>query len=137
MDNPIIISTSIEAPINKIWEYWNLPVHICNWYFADPSWHCPRATNELAAGKGFDIRMEAKDGSFGFNLKCTYTKIIPNQEIAYTLEDGRAVVTYFEEIDGAIQISTQFEAEKTNSRALQQNGWQSILNNFKNYTISN
>ena len=96
MDNPIIISTSIEAPINKIWEYWNLPVHICNWYFADPSWHCPRATNELAEGKGFDIRMEAKDGSFGFNLKCTYTKIITNQEIAYTLEDGRAVVTYFE-----------------------------------------
>jgi uncharacterized protein YndB with AHSA1/START domain len=81
--------------------------------------------------------MEAKDGSFGFDLKCTYTKIIPNQEIAYTLEDGRAVVTYFEEIDGAIQITTHFEAEKINSRALQQNGWQSILNNFKNYTISN
>ena len=96
-----------------------------------------RAKIELAVGKGFDIRMEAKDGSFGFDLKCTYTKIISNQEIAYTLEDGRAVVSYFEEIDGAIQITTHFEAEKINSRALQQNGWQSILNNFKNYTISN
>jgi len=122
MDNPIIISTSIQAPIEKIWEYWNLPVHICNWYFADPSWHCPRATNELAVGKGFDIRMEAKDGSFGFDFAGTYTKIVPNELIEYVF-DNRSASVEFMQTNNGVKVRITFVAETEHTIEQQEEGW--------------
>lgn len=127
----ITVSTNIIASLEKVWDFWNNPNHIQNWYFASNDWHCPKASNDLQIDKSFNIRMEAKDGSFGFDFEGKYTKIIDFEVIKYVLADNRKVITTFEKQENSILVIQKFDPETENSEELQQNGWQSILDNFK------
>ena len=127
----IIVSVNIKSSLEKVWEFWNNPLHIQNWYFASNDWHCPKASNDLQVGKNFNFRMEAKDGSFGFNFEGKYTAIIALEKIEYILADGRKVITTFEKQENSVLVTQKFDPENENTAELQQNGWQAILNNFK------
>jgi uncharacterized protein YndB with AHSA1/START domain len=127
----LTVFTKINASLEKVYEFWNNPNHIQNWYFASTDWHCPKAENNLQVGKSFNIRMEAKDGSFGFDFEGKYTKIIENQLIAYILADDRKVITTFEVQENSVLVTQKFDPENENTLELQQNGWQAILDNFK------
>jgi uncharacterized protein YndB with AHSA1/START domain len=133
----IIVFVNINASLDKVWEFWNYPIHIQNWYFASPNWHCPKAENDLQVGKSFNIRMEAKDGSFGFDFEGKYTYINDLQLIEYVLADYRKVITTFEKQENSVLVTQKFDAEKENSEEMQQNGWQAILNNFQKYVEKN
>lgn len=132
----ITIETTIKAPISKVWSYWTDPEHIMNWNFASDEWHCPNATNKLRPGETFNWRMEAKDGSIGFDFSGIYEQVIENKLITYKMSDGRKVEIRFSEMGDKIKLSESFEAEGTNSDDMQRAGWQSILDNFKKYVES-
>src|SRR5690554_2589327 len=85
----ITIETTINADTNKVWDYWTKPEHITKWNFASDDWHCPKAENDMIVGGIYTARMEAKDGSFGFDLKAVYDEIVPFEKIVYTMEDGK------------------------------------------------
>ncbi len=127
----ITVSVNISATLEKVWDFWTNPKHIVNWYFASPDWHCPKAENNLQLGKSFNYRMEAKDGSFGFDFEGKYTKIIDYQLIEYILGDDRIVITTFEKQENSIKITQKFDPETENTSELQQQGWQMIIENFK------
>ncbi len=130
----ISIQTTVEADAQKVWDYYTLPEHITKWNFASDDWHCPSAENDLRPGGKYKARMEAKDGSLGFDFEATYDEVINQKKIVYTLDDGRKVVTDFESQDGKTKVTTVFDAESENSVDMQREGWQAILNNFKKYT---
>lgn len=129
----ITIQAEINAPLNKVWEIWNEPKHIINWNYASDDWHSPKAENDLRPGGKFSYRMEAKDGSMGFDFGGIYTRVELHKAIEYVIEDGRNVTINFTEKDGKTSVIESFEAEEMNSAELQQAGWQSILNNLKEY----
>ncbi len=104
------------------------------WNAASDDWHTTQAENDLQVGGKFSSRMEAKDGSFGFDFGGTYTEIIPQDKITYTLEDDRTVSITFAQTPEGVTVTEQFEAETENEAALQRSGWQAILDNFKKYT---
>lgn len=133
----ITIDAIVSANINKVWDYWNQPEHITEWNAADPSWHCPSAENDLKVGGKLKSRMEARDGSFGFDFEGIYQEVAPLKKISYVLGDGRQVITSFEDLNGKTKITTVFDAENENPVEMQKGGWQAILNNFKNYTETN
>ena len=133
---PITVSVVVSAPRAKVWEYWNEPKHITQWCSASPEWHAPFAENNLAVGEKFTTRMEAKDGSAGFDFEGTYTRVEDQQKIAYVMDDGRKVSIEFSETENGTQIVETFDPETEHSREMQQAGWQSILDNFKRYTES-
>jgi uncharacterized protein YndB with AHSA1/START domain len=133
----ITVKATVNAPIEKVWKYWVSPLHITKWYNASNDWHTPKAKNDINQGGKFDFRMEAKDGSFGFNFSGIYTDVKINEHIDYTMDDSRKATITFTKIGNATMVTETFEAETTNSIELQQTGWQSILNNFKKYTESN
>ena len=133
----IIVETTIAAPIEKVWNYFSSPEHIVNWNHASDDWFTPKAENDFKEGGSFNYRMEAKDGSMGFDFFATYSKIIPNESIEYTLGDGRHVEITFELEENRTKVTESFEAETFNSADLQKKGWQSILDNFKKYTENN
>ena len=137
MDNKITVTATINADVKKVWDYYTNPAHIVNWNFAAPSWHCPTATNDMKVGGVYKARMEAKDGSFGFDFEAVYNEIIPEEKIVYTIADGRKVINTFEEKNGETRVITEFEAESQNPIEMQKGGWQSILDNFKKYTETN
>lgn len=130
----INIETTVNAPVSKVWEIWNKPEHITQWATASEDWHTPTAQNDLRTGGTFLNRMEAKDGSFGFDFGGTYDEVRPNEYIEYTMGDGRNVKIDFAEKNGQTHISQSFEAEETNPIEMQRGGWQAILDNFKKYT---
>jgi uncharacterized protein YndB with AHSA1/START domain len=132
----ITVETTVDAPVEKVWKLWNEPEDIMQWNSADPSWHCPGSENDLRVGGKFKNRMEAKDGSFGFDFEGTYDSVVLNKEISYTMADGRQATTLFTEQDGKTQLATTFDAETENDPEFQKQGWQSILNNFVNYAES-
>lgn len=133
----ITIETTVDASLEKVWDYWTAPAHIVNWNAASPDWHTPRATNDVRVGGELFCRMEAKDGSFGFDLKGTYTAVESMKQLDYVFEDGRKISVAFSDINGKTLVVEHFEAENQNSIELQQAGWQAILNNFKQYTENN
>lgn len=136
MKPQITVEVFVSAPVEKAWEYWNEPEHITQWCFASDDWCAPRVENNLSVGGTFKTRMEAKDGSVGFDLEGIYTAVELHKKIEYTLsgDDARKVsILFVAEGDGCRVVET-FEAEGENSLELQKNGWQSILNNFKKYT---
>lgn len=133
----ISVETEVNAPIEKTWEMWNSPVAIVHWYSGSADWHTPRATNDLKVGGKFSYRMEAKDGSMGFDFEGIYTEIKPYKQIDYEIADGRKVSIVFSETDTVTKVTETFEAEDINSIELQQQGWQTILNNFKTYLETN
>ena len=134
---PITISATINAPVEKVWTYYTEPEHLMQWNFATDDWMCPSATNDLRVGGTFTSRMEAKDGSFGFDFGGTYSEVIPNERIVYSMSDGRKVEVNFSETDGITTVTTVFDAEKENPEEMQREGWQAILNNFKKHVESN
>lgn len=129
----ILINTSVE----KVWEFWTNPEHIIKWNYASKDWHTPKAENDLKVGGKFLSRMEAKDGSFGFDFEGVYDEVIINKKISYALLDDRKVTVSFLQTENGIEIKEIFEAENENSIELQKNGWQAILNNFKTYVENN
>lgn len=133
MTTKITVSVTINTPVAKVWDYWTNPEHIIHWNFASDDWHCPKAENDLRVGGRYCARMEAKDGSFGFDFETIYDEIVKNRLIAYTMSDGRQAVTHFESKGDTTDVSTTFDAETENSVELQQQGWQMILNNFKKH----
>ncbi len=133
----ITIETLITAPIEKVWDFWNEPKHITQWNAASEDWHTPQASNDLRPGGRLSSRMEAKDGSFGFDFEGTYTDVVPLSVISYTLEDGRTVTITFSSKGNQTLIKESFDAEGTNSIERQQAGWQAILDNFKKYVENN
>lgn len=130
----VTIETTVDAPVQKVWDAWTEPEHIMQWNAASDDWHTPSATNDLREGGTFTSRMEAKDGSMGFDFGGTYTKVIEHKQIDYTMSDGRTVSVMFDEHDGHTHITETFVAETENSVEMQRAGWQSILDNFKKYT---
>ena len=133
----ITVESTIEAPVEKVWESWTQPKHIVKWCNASDDWHTPRAENDLRVGGNFVSRMEAKDGSMGFDFGGTYDAVRQNEYIEYTMGDGRKVqITFFPEGEET-KVVESFEAESLNPVELQKGGWQAILDNFKKYTESN
>ena len=130
----ITVEAIINAPVSKVWECWTEPRHITQWNQASDDWHTPRATNDLRAGGRFTARMEAKDGSFGFDFGGTYLEVRPNQYLEYTIDDGRKVEVFFTPVGQQTKVVETFEAEEVNPSEMQQGGWQAILNSFKKYT---
>lgn len=128
----ITVSVIINAEKSKVWEYYTHPDHIVHWNFADPSWHCPHASNDMWVGGVYKARMEAKDGSAGFDFEATYTDIRELESFSYDF-GGRVATVVFKDVDGQTEIKITFDSESENPVELQKQGWQSILNNFKNY----
>jgi uncharacterized protein YndB with AHSA1/START domain len=129
----VIVQAIINAPISKVWENWTVPKHITQWNNASDDWHTPHAENDLRVGGKFLSRMEAKDGSFGFDFEGIYSEVTPFKKIKYGLEDGRQVETIFTENGETTKVETTFDAENENPVEMQKDGWQAILNNFKKY----
>ena len=133
----ITIKTTVKATAKKVWDLWTDPKHIVKWNTASEDWHTTRAENDLRVGGKFLSRMEAKDGSFGFDFVVTYEEVIPENRIAYTMEDGRKAIVDFKEMQGNTNIVTVFDPESQNPIDMQRDGWQAILDNFKKYAETN
>ena len=131
---PITIEASINAPVEKVWEFWNNPEHIKKWAFASPEWHAPKAENDLREGGEFSTTMAAKDGSMSFDFGGIYTAVDQNKLIEYTLGDGRKVKIVFEADGNRTNIKETFDPESQNPVEMQRGGWQAILDNFKKHT---
>ena len=129
----IIIETEVQASLAAVWDAWVTPKDIKNWNFAIDEWCCPRAEVNLEVGGDFSYRMEAKDGSMGFDFEGTFTRIEPNESIHFELGDNRVVNVEFIETVNGVKVIETFEAEDKNSEEQQKQGWQSILNNFKKH----
>lgn len=129
----ITVKTSVNAPVVKVWEYWTEPKHITQWNNASDDWHTPVAENDLTVGGKFLTRMEAKDGSFGFDFGGIYDEVKLNEVISYTMGDGRKVTITFKSQGNETEVIETFDAETTNPIEMQQAGWQAILDNFKKY----
>jgi uncharacterized protein YndB with AHSA1/START domain len=133
----ITVANTINAPVEKVWEYWTKPEHITKWNNASDDWHTPRAENDLRVGGNFVARMEAKDGSMGFDFGGTYDEVKTNECIEYTIGDGRKVKINFSGNGDTTKVVETFEAEDTHPIEMQRSGWQNILNSFKSYTENN
>lgn len=138
MDKTVVtVQNTVNAPIEKVWEFWSDPKHVVNWNTASPDWHSPKAENDLREGGTFSYRMEAKDGSFGFDFGGVYDVVKKHQYIEYTMGDGRKVKNTFTPNGNSVHVNVDFEAETANPIEMQQFGWQAILDSFKKYTESN
>lgn len=133
----ITVNSIIDAPVSKVWEFWTGPQHITQWCSASEDWHVPSATNDLRSGGQFSTRMEAKDGSFGFDFEGVYDEVRDKEYIAYTMGDGRKVEITFAADGNSTAVTESFDAENQHSEEMQRSGWQSILDNFKKYTETN
>lgn len=130
----VSIEVNIKAPINIVWDAWNNPEHVVRWNHASVDWHSPSATNQFYVNGKFVYRMEAKDGSFGFDFSGTYLEIHEFRLVVTKLDDNRMVRTEFIESDDNVKVVETFEVEEDNSIELQRQGWLAILTNFKLYS---
>lgn len=129
----ITVSTQVAAPIETVWAIWNKSEDILSWHHASDDWYSPHVMNDLKVGGKFSISMATWDGTASFDFEGTYTDIVEFERIEYTLADGRKVTVLFTEEEGGTSIAETFEAEDINSLEEQQAGWQSILENFREY----
>ncbi len=136
-NSKITVQAIIKAESTKVWEYYTSPTHIINWNFADPSWHCPKAENDMQIGGTYKARMEAKDGSFGFDFEAIYSEIIDGKEFTYGFGGRNATVKFIDLSNNQTEVIVSFDPENVNPIEMQRSGWQSILNNFKSYTETN
>ncbi|MBL8031612.1 MAG: SRPBCC domain-containing protein, partial [Candidatus Doudnabacteria bacterium] len=122
----VVVEVTVTASIEKVWQYWTEPEHITQWNFASNDWQCPSATNDLRVGGVFSARMEAKDGSSGFDFSGTYTEVVPYERIAYVMagEDARKVDVTFTDVGHGILVTETFETETENPIDMQRAGWQ-------------
>ncbi len=128
----IIVTTTIAAPIAEVWQAYTSPDDIKAWNAASADWHTTHAEVDLRVGGKFTSRMEAKDGSFGFDFAGEYTKLIPHQLIEYVFDERNVSVNFAEGSDG-ILVTVSFDPESIHSEEQQREGWQAILNNFAKY----
>lgn len=128
----ITVETTINAPVDRVWSAYTTPDDIKQWNAASDDWHTTQSTVDLREGGSFSSRMEAKDGSFGFDFAGTYTKVVPNQLIEYSFGERGAVVEFNRAADG-VTVRVTFDAEEQHSAEQQRQGWQSILDNFAKY----
>lgn len=133
MSQVITVEATINAPLEKVWPLYTNPEDVMQWNNASADWFTPRAENDLRKGGKFVYRMEAKDGSAGFDFEGVYDEVQTHDLIEYSMADGRKVKTSFTEIDGKTTITIDFDPENENPIEMQQAGWQSILDNFKRY----
>ena len=133
----ITIETMISADVRKVWDDYTKPEHITKWNYASNDWHCPSAENDLRVGGKLKSRMEAKDGSTGFDFEAIYEEVIDHKKISYIMTDGRQAITNFENLGSKTRVTTTFDAENENPVEMQRTGWQAILDNFKKYVESN
>lgn len=133
----LTVEAIVNAPVEKVWKYWTEPEHIKRWNTASDDWHTPVSENDLRIGGKFLSRMEAKDGSFGFDFGGTYSEVKLYEVISYTIGDGRKVKITFISEKNKTKIIETFDAEKENSADMQKQGWQAILDNFKKYAEEN
>ena len=129
----ITVETEVKAALEKVWRAWNNPEDIKQWNAAADDWHTPRSSVDLREGGKFTSRMEAKDGSMGFDFEGTYTRVVPQKLIEYRMSDGREVRVEFTERAGAVHVRETFDAETENAPELQRQGWQAILDNFSRH----
>ena len=129
----ITVQSNIQAPVQKVWEFFTNPQHVINWNFAMPEWYCLSATNHLEVGGEFHYTMSARDNSMSFDFWGTYKKIEKEKNIEILLGDGRSMLVTFEMIDTTTIVTEKFEPENENPVEMQQAGWQMILDNFKRY----
>lgn len=129
----ITVETRVKADLNTVWDAYNTPEDIMQWNAAQEDWHTTRSTVDLREGGTFLSRMEAKDGSVGFDFGGTYTRVVPKQLIAYRMGDGREAEVQFAERPDGVQVTVSFDAETVNPPEVQRQGWQAILNNFGRY----
>ncbi|MNK81706.1 hypothetical protein D3C87_1014580 [compost metagenome] len=133
----LTVTTEINKPLKEVWDFFNNPKHITNWNFAHESWECPSAKNDLKVGGKLEVRMQAKDGSFGFDLIGIYDEVIENELIKYHFEDGRNIEIIFEKLsEDKTKVTENFDPENMNPLDFQKDGWQAILDNFKDYSES-
>ena len=128
----ITIEALISADVKKVWDYYTKPEHITEWNFASDDWHCPKVENDLRVGGKFKSRMEAKDGSFGFDFEGSYTEVVEHRLIGYAFGDRSAQVR-FDEVDGHTRVTVTFDPEDSHSLEQQEEGWKAILENFKKH----
>jgi len=130
---PITVRATVHATKEKVWDFYTRPEHITGWNFASDDWQCPSAENDMRPGGSYRARMEAKDGSFGFDFEAVYDEVIDQESFTYTLTDGRKVTVHFENEGDATLVTITFDAEDQNPVEMQRGGWQAILDNFRNY----
>jgi len=130
----VTVQAVIQAPVEKVWRYWSEPEHITKWNQASETWHSPKSENDLRVGGKFLTRMEAKDGSMGFDFGGVYDVVKQHEQISYTMGDGRKVDITFVNLGNETKVVEIFDAESTHSIEMQQAGWQAIMDNFKRYT---
>ena len=128
----IVVSVLVDAPIERVWAAYTSPADIVHWNFASDDWHTPSASVDLRVGGAFSSRMEARDGSAGFDFEGTYTQIVEHELIEYRFGD-RAAVVRFSHVPGGVKVEVAFETEDENSVEDQRSGWQAILDNFARY----
>lgn len=135
-NSKITVQVTVNTETEKAWDYYNNPKHIVNWNFADPSWHCPSAENDMRIGGIYKARMEAKDGSFGFDFEAIYSEVKEGKEFTYEF-GGRNATVKFNSSGNQTDVVVSFDPESQNPIEMQRSGWQAILNSFKNYTENN
>jgi uncharacterized protein YndB with AHSA1/START domain len=133
----ITVKSTVNAAIDKVWDFWNSPEHITKWCSASPEWHTPFSENDLREGGKFKSTMAAKDGSMSFDFEGEYTLVKPNEAIEYVMADGRKVEITFTETENGVEIVESFDPETVNPEEMQRGGWQAILDSFKSYTENN
>lgn len=129
----ITVETTVEATLAEVWDSWNDPEDIKRWNSASDDWHTTRSTVDLREGGKFLSRMEARDGSTGFDFEGTYTRIVPHQIIEYRLSDGREVKVEFVERPDEVVVRTTLDADSEHPPEIQRQGWQAISDNFSRY----
>ncbi len=129
----ITVETVVKAQPDEVWDAWNNPRDIEQWNTAQADWHTTRSAVDLREGGTFQARMEARDGTAGFDFEGTYTRVVPHKIIEYRMSDGRGVTVEFVERAGGVLVNVTFDAETENPPELQRTGWQAILDNFGRY----
>ncbi len=129
----ITVETLVNADLATVWSAWTTPEDIMQWNNASPDWHTPAARLDLRTGGRFCSRMEARDGSMGFDFEGTFTAVVPQQRIAYRMDDDREVTVLFAEEAGGVRVTETFDAESENPADMQRAGWQAILDNFSRH----
>lgn len=137
MSTKVTITATVHADVQKVWDYYTTPEHITKWNFADSSWQCPFAVNDMRVGGTYLAIMEAKDGSFGFDFEAIYDEIIDGELFTYTMPNGRQVTVVFQKNSNQTEVAVTFDPETEHPIEVQKNGWQAILNNFKQYVETN
>ncbi|ROQ29676.1 SRPBCC family protein [Gallaecimonas pentaromativorans] len=127
------VQTLVKSDLASVWQCWITPEHIVHWNAASDDWHTTRSTQDVRLGGRFLSRMEAKDGSMGFDFEGTFTKVVEHQCLEYVMDNGRCVTVLFEPVAGGIKVTETFDAEDEHPPEMQQQGWQAILDNFAHY----